>query len=367
MAATTAAAAAAAATATTIVSNIACQRQATGGDGTTSQEGLEVASGLEEGCCRRRRPDEDKQEIIIYVEPHKDSQLYKKLKDARDEAREEFGADESYFYGLHSSVTGFFKATPEEVQAILLELHWAFLSTLENNNTDCCCCCVDGVGDHHHLTASSLPILHSTGSTSTVSSLYNTAAEEEEDKDDEQSPSSSLASMVTAASCNYSGLPAKAEGAQLEKSPRKGCDTTAAAAAATAAAAAAVVIDPSLQPIVAGPVVKVENSVVSPDGCVLLSVNYDSVSHGVRAAINGLAEDTIRFKRRAHLTLAKNRLGKEGQAVLDFYKEKLGCPPSEYQSITKWDLVVYQRTFRSKSLETQGPHLFNELARFPLQ
>ncbi|KAF4691431.1 hypothetical protein FOZ60_015428 [Perkinsus olseni] len=292
-------------------------------------------SSAEEGFCRGHM-----RELIVYVEPRKDSELYRRLAKARKEALALFGPDESYLYGLHSSVTGFFTASTEEAQAVLLELHWAFLPSLESSHgrgmtrlDDAAAACTAG-----------LPALRSTGSSSTVSSLCSAFA-------DEQSPSS-LASMVTAASSDYPACVAKGE-VDVDDEPKD--DNT-------------VVVDDAPPSVAAStPPVRVEDLLVSPDGCVLLSIRYDQILDNVRSAVTGLTKDKIRYKKRAHLTLAKNRLGEEGAAVSDFYRKQLGRPASEFEPTTGWDLVVYERAFRSESLEEQGPHVLNELVRFPLQ
>lgn len=69
----------------------------------------------------------------------------------------------------------------------------------------------------------------------------------------------------------------------------------------------------------------------------LLSLGYDQVLGDVRSALGGFIKgncwafsgmavvvaDKIRYKKRAHLTLAKNRLGEEGVKMVDFYRDKL--------------------------------------------
>mmetsp|Transcript_10061 Transcript_10061/g.9122 ORF Transcript_10061/g.9122 Transcript_10061/m.9122 type:complete len:192 (-) Transcript_10061:9-584(-) len=179
-----------------------------------------------------------------------------------------------------------------------------------------------------------LTALCATDSSSTVSSLYTSA--------EEQSPSS-LASMVTAASSGYSTLPVKCDAEDDSEDDTESFVTCGESP------------------------VKVEELLVSPDGCVLLSLGYDQVLGDVRSALGGFIKDKIRYKKRAHLTLAKNRLGEEGIKIVDFYKEKLGRPAVEFGPITAWDLVVYERTFRSESLKEDGPHVLEELVRFPLQ
>lgn len=124
--------------------------------------------------------------------------LVAKSRHARCQALSLFGSDESYLYGLHSSVTGFFTTSYEEAQgrvylrmvviitttlatfsAVLFDLDWAFLSSLEAAKDK-------GMGLDEGL---SLSALCSGGSSSTVSSIYTSA-------DEQQSPSS-LASMVS--------------------------------------------------------------------------------------------------------------------------------------------------------------------------
>ncbi|EER17246.1 hypothetical protein Pmar_PMAR005768 [Perkinsus marinus ATCC 50983] len=264
------------------------------------------------------------------MEPRKDSDLYKRLYEARKEALSLFGSDESYLYGLHSSVTCFFTTSYEEAQAVLFDLDWAFLSSLEAAKDK-------GMGLDEGL---SLSALCSGGSSSTVSSIYTSA-------DEQQSPSS-LASMVTAASSGCSVSPVKVVG--VDGSQEKEADTSSFETSAAAVAP-----------------VEVEELLLSPDGCVLLSVSYDKVLYEVRSVLSGCIRDGIRYKKRAHLTLAKDRMGEEGTKLLNFYREKLGRPVSEFGPITAWDLVVYERTFRSESLQEDGPHVLNELVRFPLQ
>ncbi|KAF4746426.1 hypothetical protein FOZ63_029339 [Perkinsus olseni] len=242
-------------------------------------------------------------ELIVYVEPRKDSELYRRLAKARKEALALFGPDESYLYGLHSSVTGFFTASTEEAQAVLLELHWAFLPSLESSHGRGMMR-LDDAADAAAACTAGLPALRSTGSSSTVSSLCSAFA-------DEQSPSS-LASMVTAASSDYPACVAKGE-VDVDDEPKDDNTVVVDDVITTAAQSVATSTPP----------VRVEDLLVSPDGCVLLSIRYDQILDNVRSAVTGLTKDKIRYKKRAHLTLAKSRLGEGGAAVLDFYRKQL--------------------------------------------
>ncbi|KAF4691656.1 Alpha-ketoglutarate-dependent dioxygenase alkB 6 [Perkinsus olseni] len=118
---------------------------------------------------------------------------------------------------------------------------------------------------------------------------------------------------------------------------------------------------------------------VSQDGCVLLSMKYEEVLQAVKecasAVHSGRADArefltrddyTLRLKRCSHMTLAKNREGAEGEAVLGLFRNEIGCEPVELQERTSWDLIVYEKTFHSVDLEEHGPHDFKEVARIPL-
>ncbi|KAF4662880.1 hypothetical protein FOL47_006022 [Perkinsus chesapeaki] len=219
--------------------------------------------------------DDEMVEAIVYIEPARNSVLLERLQSGRRKTLTNFGPDPSYFFGLHSSATGFFRATRGELRDFIAEL------TISLNSPRSIRACDDEAAQD----------LMKECTTRSNSSSFSTAA---------------------------------AAGVQMG------------------------------------------DLLLSHDGCVLLSMEYDEILGAVKECASHIRSDTLRFKRCSHMTLAKNREGKGGQEVLGLYQNEMGCDIEELQDKTVWDLIVYEKTFHSDSLEEHGPHDFQEIARIPL-
>ncbi|KAF4667910.1 hypothetical protein FOZ61_007516 [Perkinsus olseni] len=222
------------------------------GDATTATVGILIESKASEGssCIESIEDAEELVEAIVYIEPSRDSTLSERLHSGRRKTLAVFGSDPSYLYGLHSSATGFFRATRDELRG-LSDLVSRLRSAL---NTP----------------------LSQTGKTDEA-----------------------------------------AEGLLVDCTTRSSSSVFFSSAGAEAG-------------------IQMGDLLVSQDGCVLLSMKYEEVLQAVKecasAVHSGRADArkfltrddyTLRLKRCSHMTLAKNREGAEGEAVLGLFRDEM--------------------------------------------
>ncbi|KAF4741598.1 hypothetical protein FOZ63_002657 [Perkinsus olseni] len=283
-----------------------------GDDATTATVGILIESAASESssCIESVEDAEELVEAIVYIEPSRDSILSERLHSGRMKTLAVFGSDPSYLYGLHSSATGFFRATRDELQDFVTRLRSALNSTRsETGKAD------EDVGG-----------LLGDCTTRSSSSLF-------------------LSSVGVEAGIQMGDLLVSQDGCVL----------------------LSMKYEEVLQAVK-----ECASAVHSGRADARKFLTRDDYTLRLkRCSHMTLAKKRERAEGEAVLGLYRDEIPGSDAIPAELSHSSAsssprGCEPVELQERTSWDLIVYEKTFHSVDLEEHGPHDFQEVARIPL-